>query len=52
PEPFRGKRNMPHYTNYVANKVSEVLEIELQDIEELTTKNANSLFFNTHNTVA
>ena len=51
PEPFRGKRNEPHYTKYVANSMSELLEIELEEIHSLTTKNANTLFFNTHNAV-
>lgn len=44
PEPFRGKRNEPLYTKYVADKMAEVLNLSLSEIEELTTKNAKRLF--------
>lgn len=44
PEPFRGKRNEPLYTKYVANKMAEILNISIDEIEELTTKNAKALF--------
>ena len=44
PMPHRGKRNEPLYTTFVAEKMSEVLEIPLQDIKDLTTKNAIKLF--------
>jgi TatD DNase family protein len=51
PEPHRGKRNEPRYTNYVATTMSELLDIELDKIKNITTTNANNLFFNTHNTI-
>lgn len=51
PEPHRGKRNEPSYTNYVAQTMSDLLNIDLGTIKSLTTTNANSLFFNTHNTI-
>jgi TatD DNase family protein len=44
PEPFRGKRNEPSYTTFVASKMGEILSIPLENIEELTTKNAKMLF--------
>ena len=44
PEPFRGKRNEPIYTKYVASKMSDILNISLDNIEELTTRNARTLF--------
>jgi len=44
PEPFRGKRNEPLYTTYVADKISQILEIPREEIEEITTKNAQKLF--------
>lgn len=44
PEPFRGKRNEPSYTKYVAVKMGEVLDMEVEKIEELTTQNAKTLF--------
>jgi len=44
PMPFRGKRNEPLYTQYVAKKMSEILEIEEDEMKNLTTTNAISLF--------
>jgi TatD DNase family protein len=44
PEPFRGKRNEPAYTKYVVEKMSELLEMSIDDIEGLTTENAKRLF--------
>lgn len=44
PEPFRGKRNEPLYTKYVASKIGEILGISIDEIEDLTTKNAKLLF--------
>ena len=44
PHPFRGKRNEPYYTVYVADKMAETLEISREEIEKITTKNAIKLF--------
>ncbi|HIC44561.1 MAG TPA: TatD family deoxyribonuclease [Sulfurimonas sp.] len=44
PHPHRGKRNEPFYTTLVAEKISEILDIDLEEIKTLTTKNANRLF--------
>jgi TatD DNase family protein len=44
PEPFRGRRNEPLYTKYVASKVAEILDMSVEDVEELTTSNAQKLF--------
>lgn len=44
PSPHRGERNEPLYTTFVTKKMSELLEISLQNIEETTTKNALRLF--------
>ena len=44
PHPYRGKRNEPSYTNYVAEKMAEILELSKNDIEEITTNNAKKLF--------
>lgn len=44
PVPYRGKRNESSYIVHVAQKVSEVLDIPLLEIEKLTTKNAAKLF--------
>jgi TatD DNase family protein len=44
PHPFRGKRNEPSYTKHVASKMSELSEMEQENIESLTTTNAKRLF--------
>jgi len=44
PTPHRGERNEPLYTTLVADKMSEILDIKLSDIKELTTQNALKLF--------
>lgn len=44
PTPHRGERNEPLYTTFVAKKMSELLEISLEDIEKITTQNALKLF--------
>jgi len=44
PTPHRGERNEPFYTTFVAKKMSELLEIELTEIEKITSQNAQRLF--------
>jgi len=44
PMPHRGERNEPFYTTFVAQKMSELLEISLEKVKELTTQNALKLF--------
>ncbi|HIC12187.1 MAG TPA: hydrolase TatD, partial [Sulfurimonas sp.] len=44
PMPHRGERNEPFYTTFVAQKMSELLEIPLENIKDLTTENAQKLF--------
>jgi len=44
PLPFRGKRNEPLYTQYVAQKMSEILDVDEEEMKNLTTANAVSLF--------
>ena len=44
PTPHRGERNEPLYTTLVADKMSEILEIKLTNLKELTTQNALKLF--------
>ncbi|QOP41266.1 TatD family hydrolase [Sulfurimonas marina] len=44
PTPHRGERNEPLYTNFVAQKIAELLDEDLKNIEEITTKNAQELF--------
>ena len=44
PMPYRGERNEPAYTSLVAQKMAELLHVNVTDIHDLTTKNAISLF--------
>jgi len=44
PEPYRGKRNYPYYVKYIAEKISEIKNIDLKIIESITTSNACELF--------
>jgi len=44
PEPYRGKRNEPMYIPLIAQNIAELKNIELEKIEEITTKNAKELF--------
>ncbi len=44
PMPYRGERNEPFYTTFIAQKMSELLNISLEDIKNSTTENATKLF--------
>ena len=44
PEPFRGTRNEPKYTIYIAKEMAKILQITQDEIENLTTANAKKLF--------
>ena len=44
PEPFRGKRNEPYNVLYVAQKISEIKNISLDDVLRITSKNSFDLF--------
>lgn len=44
PVPFRGKRNEPAFVKEVAQKVADLKEIGLDELDEITTLNANKLF--------
>lgn len=44
PEPYRGKRNEPGYVRFVAEKLSELHDLSVEEIAEITTQNAKKLF--------
>ena len=44
PHPHRGERNEPSYTSLVAQKMSELSGMSLEDMSQLTTSNAQRLF--------
>ena len=44
PEPFRGKRNDPRKVIYIAQKISEVKGISLEEVAKNTYTNAKTIF--------
>jgi TatD DNase family protein len=44
PTPFRGKRNEPAYIPLIAGKVAELCSISIEEVAEITTRNAKRLF--------
>ena len=46
PTPHRGERNEPAYTTFIAAKMAELLETNMEEIKKTTTQNALKLFFN------
>ncbi|WP_172201859.1 TatD family hydrolase [Campylobacter sp. RM16188] len=44
PEPYRGRRNEPIYTQLVAEKMAEILNLDKERLINLTTSNAKMLF--------
>ena len=45
PAPHRGKRNEPSYLSLIAMKIGNILGMSLLEIDELSTHNANNLFW-------
>ena len=45
PEPMRGKKNEPSFIKYTANKLAELKNISLKNLNKILTENFNSLFF-------
>lgn len=44
PVPKRGKRNESAYVLYVANKLVEIFDVDLEEVAKISTKNAEELF--------
>ena len=44
PEPYRGKRNEPQNISFIAEKLSQILNISYDKVCEVTSKNAINLF--------
>ena len=45
PVPHRGKRNEPSYLVHIAEKLSQIYGVSIEEIKEKTTENARRLFF-------
>lgn len=44
PIPFRGKRNEPKYVRYVAEELARIKNVSVEEIGEITSRNAKKLF--------
>ena len=44
PQEVRGTRNIPENVKYVAKKIAEVKGVDVEEVEEQTTKNAREVF--------
>jgi TatD DNase family protein len=44
PAPYRGKRNEPAYIPLIAAKIAELCAISLEEVAEITSRNATQLF--------
>ncbi len=44
PTPYRGKRNEPAYLLLVAQKLADIKQVSLEEVADITTKNAKGLF--------
>ena len=44
PEPKRGRRNESSYLVYTAQKISEIYQLPIKEVAEITTANARGLF--------
>jgi TatD DNase family protein len=44
PKPYRGKRNESSYIKYIAAKLAEIKNISVEEVAEITTRNAMELF--------
>ena len=44
PQPHRGKRNEPAFVEFVAAKIAQIKNVDLQEVADATTQNAKKLF--------
>ncbi len=44
PEPNRGDRNEPAYVRHVAERLAEIKDVPIEEVEQVTTENARALY--------
>lgn len=44
PEPYRGKKNYPYYIDFIAKKISEIKNIDVEIVQKVTISNTYELF--------
>ena len=42
---MRGKKNEPAFVRYTLEKLSEIKNVEIKNLDRITTENFNRLFF-------
>ena len=45
PAPMRGKKNEPSFIKYTLKKLSEIKNVDMKELDKITTNNFNYLFF-------
>ena len=50
PEPNRGKRNEPSFVKFVCNKLAEAYNVSPQELDRITTENAERMFMSNTST--
>ena len=48
PVPFRGKRNESSYIKYVVQKIAEIKNVTIEEVDKITTANAEYIFDNSN----
>ena len=46
PTPMRGKKNEPSFIKYTLEKLANLKQVDINDLDKITTYNFNDLFFN------
>ena len=44
PDPYRGKRNESSYVRFVCQKMAEIKNLSIEEVDKITTRNAEMLF--------
>ena len=44
PQARRGKENFPGYVKYIAEKIAEVKDMDIEEVAEITSRNAEEFF--------
>ena len=44
PVPYRGKRNEPSYVTYVASCLSNIYNVSLEEVNEMTNRSVSRIF--------
>ena len=51
PVPYRGRRNESAYVRFVAEKIAQIKGVDFEEVNAVTTRNAENLFLFSKNIV-